>query len=67
MLSSILNSGMRTIQYFEIVFYAKNSPSMALRDLAHNPIGPFSFRFLLSSYDTTTVSGDEKSLASKLA
>jgi len=54
MFSSILSLGMCTIQ---------NSLSTALRDLAHNPVA---FVLILIFAFCCQVSGDEKSLASKL-
>ena len=55
---------MRTIQNFEL-----NFESTALRDLAHKPVAFILisvFAFCCRVSHTTTVSGDEKSLASKL-
>jgi len=57
---------MRTIQNF---CTQKNSPSAALRDLAHKPLAVVLiviFDFCCRVSHTTTVSGDEKSLALKL-
>ena len=60
---------MRTIQNFEIFFMRKTPPSAALRDLAHKPVAFVLisvFAFCCRVSQTTTVFGDEKSLASKL-
>jgi len=60
---------MHTIQNFEIVFLREKLPSMALRNLAYNPVAFVlisTFAFSCRVSHTTMVSGDEKSLASKL-
>ena len=60
---------MRTIQNFEIVLLPENLPSMALRDLVHNPVAFVLisiFAFCCQVSHGIMVSGDEKSLASKL-
>ena len=60
---------MRTIQNFEFFFKRKTPLFTALRDLAHNPVAFVfisMFAFCCCVSHTTTVSGDEKSLALKL-
>ena len=66
--ASILSWGMHTIQNF--FFYEKTlPPSTALRDLVHNPVAFVLisiFTFCCQVSHINRVSGDEKSLASKL-
>ena len=60
---------MRTIANFESFCTRETPPSTALRDLAHKPVAfvvIWVLAYCCRVSHTTTVSGDEKSLASKL-